>query len=192
MCYMTLSSQKTTNSENNSFMTHFFYSVPTFARIRQHYFSKYADAWAVPHLKFLGGPSPPVPPRSPPLGIRTVLAKTNCVPYASSPKDNYLLKWKYPLMAFMDRKWAVRPTWYNGRQREGTIVPIDGIHGYQKATASFICALYIMHIIRMRHVSLFVERSLRSAEFESSNKVYFLISLLVNEFEPPLIVGDLE
>ena len=49
-----------------------------------------------------------------------------------------------------------------------------------------------MHIIRMRHVSLFVERSLRSAEFESSNKVYFLISLLVNEFEPPLIVGDLE
>src|SRR6218665_1235759 len=51
MSYMTLSQQE----------KHLlFYSFHTFARIRQHYFSKYwgTDAWAVPHLKFLGGPSP--------------------------------------------------------------------------------------------------------------------------------------
>src|SRR6218665_934027 len=45
-----------------------FYSVRTFARIRQHYvyFSKYwgTNAWAVPPPQILGGPSPP---RSPPL-----------------------------------------------------------------------------------------------------------------------------
>ena len=42
-----------------------FFSHQPFARIRKHYFSKYwgTNAWAVPHLKFLGGPSP----RSPPL-----------------------------------------------------------------------------------------------------------------------------
>jgi len=41
----------------------FLCSVRTFARIRQHYFSKYwgDDAWAVPHLKF-GGDRPPSPP----------------------------------------------------------------------------------------------------------------------------------
>src|SRR6218665_1022981 len=37
-----------------------FYSVRTFARIQQHYFSKYwgTNAWAVPLKFFLGGPSP--------------------------------------------------------------------------------------------------------------------------------------
>ena len=49
-----------------------FYSVRTFARIRQHYSSKYwvTNAWAVPHLKFLGDrpPSPPIGlPASPPI-----------------------------------------------------------------------------------------------------------------------------
>ena len=55
MSYLTLSSQE----------KHLFYSVDTFTRIRQHYFSKYwgANAWAVPHLKFWGK----VSPRSPPL-----------------------------------------------------------------------------------------------------------------------------
>src|SRR6218665_37667 len=50
--------------------TYFFYSVRTFTRIRQQYFSNYwggTDTWAVPHLNFLGGLSPPVLPRSPPL-----------------------------------------------------------------------------------------------------------------------------
>jgi len=49
-------------------MTPFFYSVRTFARIRQHYFSKYwgSDAWAVPHLKFLGT-VPAVPSKSSPM-----------------------------------------------------------------------------------------------------------------------------
>src|SRR6218665_2680028 len=47
-----------------------FFTLHAFTHIRQHYFSKY---WGgpmhgrSPHLKFLGGPSPPVPPRSPPL-----------------------------------------------------------------------------------------------------------------------------
>src|SRR6218665_3368601 len=47
-----------------------FHSVHAFTHIRQHYFSKY---WGgpmhgqSPHLKFWGGLSPPVPPRSPPL-----------------------------------------------------------------------------------------------------------------------------
>ena len=47
----------------------FFYSVRTFARNRQHYFSKYGgtDAWTVPPLQIFGGTVPPVPPRSPPL-----------------------------------------------------------------------------------------------------------------------------
>ena len=59
--------RKTTNSENNSFMTHFFYSVPTFARIRQRYFSKYWGGdrrMARPHLKFGGHPPSPL------LGLR--------------------------------------------------------------------------------------------------------------------------
>src|SRR6218665_1145769 len=46
--------RKTIISEKNSLTTPFFYSLRTFARIRQHYFSKYlggTDAWAVPHLK---------------------------------------------------------------------------------------------------------------------------------------------
>ena len=47
-----------------------FYSVHPFARIRQHYFSKYwgTIAWAVPPPKIFGGTVPPSPPpRSPPL-----------------------------------------------------------------------------------------------------------------------------
>ena|SRR6218665_1867889 len=59
--------RKTTISEKNSFMTLFFYSVRTFACIRQHYFSKYwgTDAWAVFPPQILGDR-----PRSPPLGLR--------------------------------------------------------------------------------------------------------------------------
>src|SRR6218665_84258 len=46
---------------------HLFYFVHTFARIRQHYFSKYwgTSAWADPHLKFLGDRLPQSP-----LGLR--------------------------------------------------------------------------------------------------------------------------
>src|SRR6218665_2196802 len=53
----------TTISEKNSFMTPFLYSVRTFARIRQHYFSKYwrgTDAWAVTPPEIFGGLSPQV------------------------------------------------------------------------------------------------------------------------------------
>src|SRR6218665_1719056 len=49
----------------------FFYSIYTFTRIRQHYFSKYWGGLMhgpSPHLKSLGGPSP-VPPRSPSLNF---------------------------------------------------------------------------------------------------------------------------
>src|SRR6218665_305935 len=62
--------RKTTISEKNSFMTAFFYSVHTFARIPQHYFSKHwgTDAWAVPPPQIFGD-RPPIPPRSPPLHI---------------------------------------------------------------------------------------------------------------------------
>src|SRR6218665_317904 len=44
-----------------------FYSVSTFARIRQNYFSKYwgTNAWAVPPPQIFGGTVPPVP-----LGLR--------------------------------------------------------------------------------------------------------------------------
>ena len=47
----------------------FFYSVRTFTRILQHYFSKYwgNNAWAVPQPQIFGEAVPPVPPRSPPL-----------------------------------------------------------------------------------------------------------------------------
>ena len=49
----------------------FFYSVRTFARIRHHVSHNIGgtDAWAVPHLKFLGD-RPPSTPKSSPLGIR--------------------------------------------------------------------------------------------------------------------------
>src|SRR6218665_2208837 len=69
--YDPLLTRKTTISEKNSFVTPFFYSARTFARIRQHYFSKY---WG----GRMHGPSPPlilggtVPqsPRSPPMAAR--------------------------------------------------------------------------------------------------------------------------
>src|SRR6218665_1553523 len=66
--------RKTAISKKNSLTTPFFYSVRTFARIRQHYFSKY---WGVggrmhgpsPHLKFWGN----IPPRSSPCsGVASV------------------------------------------------------------------------------------------------------------------------
>src|SRR6218665_3289932 len=71
MSYITLSSQKNTISEKNSFMTPFFYSVRTFARIRQHYFSKYwgDQCMGRPPPEILGD-RPPSPPRSPPLSGR--------------------------------------------------------------------------------------------------------------------------
>jgi len=61
--------RKTTISENNSFMTPFFYSVRTFARIRQHYFSKYWEYGCMgrPTTSNFGGTVPPVPPRSHPM-----------------------------------------------------------------------------------------------------------------------------
>jgi len=40
----------------------FFYSVRAFARVRQHYFSKYLVHGPSPHLKFFGGAVPPVSP----------------------------------------------------------------------------------------------------------------------------------
>ena len=63
--------RKTTISEKNSLMTPFFYSVRTFARIGQHYFSKYWGDGCMgrpSHLKF-GGASPQSP-----LGLRSCLS----------------------------------------------------------------------------------------------------------------------
>src|SRR6218665_2414402 len=61
--------RETTISEKNSLIRPVFYSVRTFARIRQHYFSKYwgDQCMGRPPPQILGGPSLS-PPRSPPLG----------------------------------------------------------------------------------------------------------------------------
>src|SRR6218665_2447540 len=64
--------RKSTISKKNSLIRPFFYSVRTFARIRQRYFSKYwgDQCMGRPHLKFFfGGTVPPVPLRSPPLNL---------------------------------------------------------------------------------------------------------------------------
>ena len=55
--------RKTTISEKNSLMTPFSYSVRTFPRIRQHYFSKYWGDGCMgrPHLNFWGGLFPQSP-----------------------------------------------------------------------------------------------------------------------------------
>src|SRR6218665_3873953 len=62
--------RKTSISEKNSMTRHLFYSVRTFARIRQHHFSKYWGGGLMhgssPTSNF-GGSSSPVPSRSPPL-----------------------------------------------------------------------------------------------------------------------------
>ena len=60
------------HGQKNSFMTPFLYSLRTFARIRQHYFSKYwgTDAWAVPPPQIFWGTVPPVPPMSPPMHVQ--------------------------------------------------------------------------------------------------------------------------
>jgi len=53
-------------------MTTFFYSVRTFARIQQHYFSKYWEAWMhgpSPTSNFGGG----VPPKSPSMIMKNAL-----------------------------------------------------------------------------------------------------------------------
>src|SRR6218665_2637147 len=60
--------RKATISEKNSLIRPFFYSVRTFARIRQHYFSKYWGDQCMgrpPPQIFFGGTVPPVP-----LGLR--------------------------------------------------------------------------------------------------------------------------
>src|SRR6218665_806253 len=59
--------RKTTISEKNSLIRPFFYSLRTFARIRQHYFSKYwgHQCMGRPHVKFWRDRLP----RSP-LGLR--------------------------------------------------------------------------------------------------------------------------
>src|SRR6218665_2921715 len=74
--YDPLLTRKTTISENNSFMTPLFYSACTFARIRQHYFSKYWGDGCMgrPPTSNVGRSVFPVPPRSPPLPGKVVLA----------------------------------------------------------------------------------------------------------------------
>jgi len=77
MLYMTLSSQ----DKRKEFLDDtFFYSVHTFARIRQHYFSKHwgTDAWTVPPPQ-IWGERPPRPTRSPPLAWRHELDEFNIV-----------------------------------------------------------------------------------------------------------------
>src|SRR6218665_318184 len=73
MSSTTLSSQEKPLFQKRQFLDKtIFYSVRTFAHIRQHYFSKYwgTNAWAVPPPQiFFGGDRPPVPPRSPPLSL---------------------------------------------------------------------------------------------------------------------------
>src|SRR6218665_818167 len=60
MSYTTLSSQEKPLFQKR--IRPFFGSVHPFACTRQHYFSKYwgTNAWAIPHLKFLGGQFPQV------------------------------------------------------------------------------------------------------------------------------------
>src|SRR6218665_2997614 len=61
--YHPLFTRKSTMSEKNSFMTHFLYSFRTFARIRQHYFSKYWGDGCMgrPPTPIFWGPSPQSP-----------------------------------------------------------------------------------------------------------------------------------
>ena len=74
MSYMTPSSQEQPLFQKRIPLGHydtFFYSVRTFARIRQHYFSKY---WGVgcmgrPHTSIFWGTVPQEIPRSPPLDL---------------------------------------------------------------------------------------------------------------------------
>src|SRR6218665_366676 len=66
MSYMTLSSQEKPLFQKKFLDDTFFYSLRTFARIRQHYFSKYWEGrmHGPYHISnFLGG-RPPSPPRS--------------------------------------------------------------------------------------------------------------------------------
>src|SRR6218665_2041130 len=60
------------------------YSVRTFAHIQQHYFSKYwgDQCMGRPPTSNFGGPSPPVPPRSPTL--------LNIVPYFTAVSLGHL------------------------------------------------------------------------------------------------------
>src|SRR6218665_3697272 len=78
--YDPLLTRKTTMSEKNSFMTPLFYSVRTFARIRQHYFSKYWGDGCMgrPPNSNVGRSVPPVP-----LGHRPCPVKW-CSPMNSS------------------------------------------------------------------------------------------------------------
>ena len=86
--------RKTTIPEKNSLIRTFFYSVHPFARIRQHYFSKYwgSNAWAVPPPK-IWGDRPPSPPRSPPL-VASLFGRCARVPYTTSTRTKYC-RWKY-------------------------------------------------------------------------------------------------
>src|SRR6218665_3492644 len=65
----------------------FFYSVHTFKRIRQHYFSKYLEDQCMgrPHLKFFWGDRFPSPPRSPPLYLVQRLILSFHVPIIIRP-----------------------------------------------------------------------------------------------------------
>ena len=67
--------RKTTISEKNSFIRPFFYSVRTFARIRQHYFSKYWGDQCIgrPPTPNFGGTVPLSPPRFRPLVWKVIM-----------------------------------------------------------------------------------------------------------------------
>src|SRR6218665_2605817 len=62
MSYMTISSQE----KHNFSLCSCFHAHPTTLLLK---ILGVTNAWAVPHLKFWGGPSPPVSPRSPPLSV---------------------------------------------------------------------------------------------------------------------------
>ena len=106
-------------SRHKFLMTFFMYSVHTFTRIRQHYFSKYwgTNAWTVPHLKFLGN-RPPSPPRSPPL----ITAYNNNSWRPHNPHDSHPIIWgSRPLKPQDWRLWQ-RHIDYRQRSEKRTVM----------------------------------------------------------------------
>src|SRR6218665_453629 len=79
MSYMTISSQEKPLFRKEFFDNTYFFTLFIFSHASDNTTSQNiggTDAWAVPHLKFLGGPSPSGP-RSPPLTVAVLISWWN-------------------------------------------------------------------------------------------------------------------
>src|SRR6218665_3389977 len=96
--------RKTTISEKNSFIRPFFYSVHTFKRIRQHYFSKY---WGGP----MHGPSPTSNfggdrPTQSPLGLRPCHHDTTALCHLSVVTISIFLAACFPQICMANQRFS--------------------------------------------------------------------------------------